>query len=100
MCLALLFSGVANAATADEKCVNNVNKGAAKVAKAQGKENSSCIKNAGKGKLTTTIEACLTADLKNKVSDTIGKIKTGDCGGSAPAVLPDLLGCPPGSPSR
>jgi hypothetical protein len=78
----------------EQKCVNSINKGAAKVAKAQGKENSTCIKNAGKSKLPAgqTIEQCLVADLKSKVSDTISKIKTSDCppGGPAfPAILTD-----------
>lgn len=92
MCLALLFPGVANAQLSkeDQKCVNSMNKGLAKVAATQGKENVACIKNAGKDKLPPgqTIEQCLLADPKNKVSDSINKIKVGDCGG--PPAFPDI----------
>jgi hypothetical protein len=87
-----MFShGAANAALekADQKCVNSINKGAAKVAATQGKENAACIKNGGKGKLTTpTVEECLTDDPKNKVSGAIGKIKVGDCG--SPPAFPAI----------
>jgi hypothetical protein len=91
MCLALLFSGVANAALSkdDAKCVNSINKGAQQVAATQGKENSACVKNEGKGKLTTDVEVCLTADLGSKVSDKIGKIKTTDC--LTPPAFPNLI---------
>jgi hypothetical protein len=87
MCLALLFSGVANAQLEkpEQKCVNSVNKGASKVAKAQGGDNSACIKNWGKGKTDklgsgcSTAECCLTADAKGKVNKAITKIKVSDC---------------------
>ena len=45
------LAGAAILSKEDAKCVNSINKGAAKVASNQGKENSACIKNAGKGKL-------------------------------------------------
>ncbi len=51
-----------------QKCINELNKNGAKVAKAQGKENSKCIKDSSKGRLIGTIEACLTADAKGKVA--------------------------------
>jgi hypothetical protein len=91
-----MFSGVANAATADEKCANNINKGASKVAKAYAKDAAACIKNAGKGKTEKlgpggTASTCLTADVKGKVAKAVSKIKTGDCGGSAPAAIPGLV---------
>jgi cysteine-rich repeat protein len=63
----------------DQKCVNSINKGAAKVARAQGGDNTACIKDGGKGKLTGTIEECITSDPKGKVQKAIGKIKVGDC---------------------
>ena len=89
----LLLSGVANAQLPkqEQKCANSINKGAAKVAKAQAGDNASCVKNGGKGKLTTSIEACLTGDVKGKVAKAISKIKTSDCtGGAAPSFLPGL----------
>jgi hypothetical protein len=97
MCLALLFSGVANAATPDEKCANSINKGASKVAKAYAGDAAACIKNAGKGKTDKlgfgcdNAECCLTADAKDKVSKAVSGIKTSDCGGSPPAAIPGLV---------
>jgi cysteine-rich repeat protein len=64
---------------AQQKCVNSINKGAAKVAKAQGGNNSACIKSGGKGKLTGTIEQCIVPGPKGKVQKAIAKIKVGDC---------------------
>jgi hypothetical protein len=52
---------------AEVKCVNALNKRGAGVAKAQNKETRNCIKSKGKGKLMGTVDACLTADLKQKV---------------------------------
>jgi hypothetical protein len=51
-----------------QKCLNAVNKDGAAVAKEQGKENVACVKGAGKGTLTGTAQACLTADAKGKVA--------------------------------
>lgn len=53
--------------TAQQKCINKLNKDGAGVAKAQGKENATCVKKAGKNQLTGTAQACLTADTKLKV---------------------------------
>jgi hypothetical protein len=88
-----MFShGAANAALSkeDQKCVNSINKGAAKVAATQGKENAACIKNGGKDKLPPgqSVEECLTDDPKNKVSGAIGKIKVGDC--ASPPAFPAI----------
>ncbi len=76
----------------DQKCINNINKGAAKVAKAQAKENNACVKDYGKGNVPSA-EVCVTSDLKQKVSKAIGKIKTGDCSG-VPADLPGSTSTP------
>jgi hypothetical protein len=96
MCLALLFSGVAGAATADEKCANDINKGASKVSKALMGDMAACIKNAGKGKTEklgsgcSTASCCLTADAKGKVAKAISKIDVSDCADAA-GYLPDLV---------
>jgi hypothetical protein len=75
----------------DQKCVNSINKGAAKVAKAQAGDNAACIKNGGKGKLTGTVENCITSDPKGKVNKAASKIKIADCpGGNPPAAMPGL----------
>ena len=83
--LPLLISipGIADAqpSKADQKCINSVNKNAAKIVKVQGKDICACVKNGAKGKLgAQTIEQCLTADSKGKVAkaksqldDKIGK---------------------------
>jgi hypothetical protein len=82
MCLALLFSGVANAQLPkdQQKCVNSINKGAAKVAKAYAGDMAACIKNAGKGKLGGQLPSeCVVSDPKGKVAKAVSKIKVGDC---------------------
>jgi hypothetical protein len=78
---------------AQQKCMNSINKGAAKVAKAQAGDNASCIKNGGKGKLGgQTVDECITSDPKGKVAKAANKIKTADCvGGAAPGGIPGLL---------
>jgi len=48
-------------------CIVELNKNFGKVAKAQGKLNCTCIKDGAKGKLSGTIEECITADSKGKV---------------------------------
>jgi hypothetical protein len=50
------------------KCINEANKNFAKVAKVQGKEIVKCIKDGLGGKLTGTIEVCMTADTKGKMN--------------------------------
>ena len=72
----LLSSGVAfgQAQSKNQQgCVNALNKDGAKVGATQGKENTSCIKNAGKGKESNP-QACLTADSKGKVAKAASKI--------------------------
>ena len=59
--------------TDQQKCLNAVNKDGAAVAKTQGKENVGCVRGAGKGTLTGTAQACLTADAKGKVGKAKGK---------------------------
>jgi pimeloyl-ACP methyl ester carboxylesterase len=57
-----------------QKCIDALNKNFAKVAKAQGKDIDKCIKDGSKDKLENpTIEDCLTADNKQKVSKAKGK---------------------------
>jgi hypothetical protein len=81
----------------EQKCVNSINKGAAKLAKALAGDAAACIKNAGKGRTDklgqgcSTASCCLTADAKGKVAKTKSKIKVGDCpGGARPAAIPGL----------
>ena len=50
-----------------QKCLNAVNKDGTLVAKAQGKANVGCVKDAGLGKLTGTAESCLTEDPKGRL---------------------------------
>jgi pimeloyl-ACP methyl ester carboxylesterase len=58
---------------AQQACINGLNKAGAKVAQTQGKENSSCVKNAGKG-TEPDATACFTADAKEKVSKAQAKV--------------------------
>jgi hypothetical protein len=72
----LVAAGDAAAQTQTEgqqKCINGLNKAGAKVASTQGKENTSCVKNAGKG-TEADATACLTADVKDKVSKSVSKV--------------------------
>jgi hypothetical protein len=69
--------------SAQQACINKLNKAGAGVAKAQGKEHVSCLKKAGKGLVTGTVQACLTADPKGKVQKKKDKTtadQTGSCG--------------------
>ncbi|MCH6562087.1 MAG: PQQ-binding-like beta-propeller repeat protein [Myxococcales bacterium] len=70
-----------------QKCINALNKNFAKVAKTQGKDNCSCIKDFAKAKLTGTIESCLTSDLKGKVAKAKSKTESDEsknCAASTP----------------
>ncbi len=76
--VALLFATTAFAQAADknqQKCINAMNKDGAKLAAKQGKENVSCLKNAGKGKLPggQSADECLVADAKGKIAKAEGK---------------------------
>jgi hypothetical protein len=68
---ALLLVGASGAlaqqTSAQQKCLNLLNKGGRLVAKAQGKENTACIKAAGKGTLAGLPSSCLVADSNGKV---------------------------------
>ncbi|MEE8549819.1 MAG: DUF4215 domain-containing protein [Gemmatimonadota bacterium] len=71
-----------------QNCINELNKGFAKVAKKQAKEVCTCIKDGAQGKLGgQTIEECTTADNKGKVADakqkTISKVAD-KCSGPTP----------------
>ncbi|TDJ05781.1 MAG: hypothetical protein E2O71_10575, partial [Deltaproteobacteria bacterium] len=91
MCAALLmFSGVASAQLekAQQKCLNGLTKEAGKVDKAQGADNSACVKNFGKSKLDKlgpggTVEDCLTNDVKGKVAKAKTKVAGVVCSGAA-----------------
>jgi len=50
-----------------QKCIVALNKDAGLVGQTQGKENITCLKNAGKNKLVGTAQDCLTLDPKGKV---------------------------------
>ena len=59
-------------------CINAMNKSGQKVAATQGKNDSSCIKDAGLEKLTgMNAEQCLTADRKGKVAGATTKTTAG-----------------------
>ncbi len=59
-------------------CINTMNKSGQKVLATQGKENSSCVKNAGNNKLTGTAQDCLTADPKGKLGKANQKTVDGE----------------------
>ena len=87
-----LMPGLASAqlSKGEAKCVNTTNKGAQKVASAQGKDIAACIKDGAKENLVGTIEACLTSDPKGKVDKAKDKLdeKTAkDCGEGSGFVL-------------
>jgi glycerophosphoryl diester phosphodiesterase len=48
-------------------CVNAMNKNGEKVNAAQLKDNEKCLKDHQKGRLTTSFEACITADRKDRI---------------------------------
>ena len=62
------FVVFAQQSATQQKCLNGINKDAANVAKAQGKENARCLKDAGNAKIPpATAQSCLTADANGKV---------------------------------
>jgi cysteine-rich repeat protein len=61
-----------------QRCINTMNKSGQKVLATQGKENSSCVKNAGKNKLSGTAQDCLIADPKLKLSKATQKTIDGE----------------------
>jgi len=75
----------------DQKCVSSVNKGAAKISRAQAGDIVWCMREGSKGKLSepdSPIEKCIRSDPKSRVSKTISKIKVGDCPG--PPAFPPI----------
>src|SRR5215510_4030870 len=70
---------------AQQGCINAINKDAAKVGKAQGKENAACVKAATKDAIASN---CPSADLKTKVGAKISKALTDEttrCMAEAPS---------------
>jgi len=78
-----LGHGAALAQIGDAKCADKVNNFAGKVSAAQNKEVRGCIKNAGKGTLSTPVETCLTADAHGKVQTKKDKVSSLFAGGAA-----------------
>jgi glycerophosphoryl diester phosphodiesterase len=69
-----------------QKCINTLNADGAKVARTQGKENASCIKNVGQGKETHP-DGCLIRDGKGKIRKVSAKAAANhdnDCLSEAP----------------
>ncbi len=86
--LSLSFGSAFGALSKNEqKCINAMNKALSKVAKAQGKENTKCIKNATKGKEPDP-DTCLTADAGGKVMK--AKTKAGDQFSKKCGALPPI----------
>src|SRR5689334_4014834 len=88
LALALLVPGspaLAAQSKDQQSCVNSLNKAGAKVGATQGKLNSSCVKDGGAGNLDQpTVDACITADAKGKVSG--AQSKTTDAQAKCKAV--------------
>jgi len=91
-CLLALFlvPGLASAALEkpQQKCLNGLTKEAGKVDKAQGGDDSACVKNFGKAKFDKlgpggTVEDCLTNDVKGKVAKAKTKVAGVVCSGEA-----------------
>jgi hypothetical protein len=81
-----MFAGVASADEA--KCVNTVNKWAARVAEAQASEHARCIKGGDRG-APIPMELCITSDARGKVGKAASKLKEKlgkDCQGMIPTV--------------
>ena len=68
-----------------QKCLNGINKDGANVAKAQGKENAHCLKDADNGKIPPgTAQSCLTADADGKVQKKEDKTTAFDAASCTP----------------
>ncbi len=76
-------------AKAQRNCINAMNKGGAKVAKAQGKENGGCVKLAGKGAVADA-QACLSADARGKVQRFRDKLAASELRKCDALNLPDF----------
>src|SRR4029453_16727329 len=66
--------------SAQQKCINKINKDGIKVEAAQGKENVECVKRANNDELpgANDAEACLTADERGKVQKKQDKLTADD----------------------
>ncbi len=71
-----------------QRCINALNTGLSKVAKAQGKDQSKCIKDFAKGTLAMLAEDCLTADRNTKVARAENKTVTKEA--TSCATTPDF----------
>lgn len=72
VCALLSSPALAQIPSDEQSCINDINKAAINVAKAQGKENSTCVKNAVKGKEPLP-SLCVVADEKQKVAKKAAK---------------------------
>lgn len=70
----LAGSATAQQDKAQQGCINALNAAGAKMAQTQGKEQLTCLKNAGLGKLNEPAQICLTSDAKGKVAKLENKI--------------------------
>ncbi len=91
----LLSSGAASAqvqTTAQQKCINAMNKNGTKLHETQCTDNRACIKDYGQGRLESmTAEQCLTADRLGKIAKREGKTsahETSFC--TTPGVVPNF----------
>ncbi len=73
--------------SAQQGCINALNKAGSKVAATQAKENAACLKNAGAGN-EPDAQGCLIADAKLKVAK--AKSKTDDADAKKCATAPDF----------
>lgn len=73
-----------------QSCINAVNKRGVSVAKAQGKENVACVKDATRGKLSLPAEECLLADGKGKVEKATNKTVSDEQSKCGPGSEPDF----------
>ena len=74
-----------------QDCINTLNKHVARIAKIQGKQFSSCIKNFGRGNLAGTLQACINSDAGLKVANAIARAETDEakkCAANPPAFGP------------
>jgi streptogramin lyase len=95
-----LALGIVRAQDKDQqKCINELNKNFAKVAKTQGKVIGGCIKDGSKGKLGgQSIEECITADNDGKVGK--AQQKTFDKAPSKCLVAPEFGATDPNTVNR
>lgn len=76
--LALVVPAAAGLSKAEQRCANVLNKNAAKLARSVDAEARRCIEDGGRGRLTTSIDACLLADRHGKIGKRKAKTRAGD----------------------